>query len=568
MKKLRGLCVGGGYFAKFHLDAWRRIENVEIAALCDIDRPRAEALASEFGIQQTFSTLSQALDAVAVDFVDIVTPPSSHFDLVRDAAARGLPVICQKPLAPDLATSQRIIRTSEEAGIRFMVHENFRFQPWHREIKSLLQAGAIGTQLFGISCRTRMGDGWKADAYLNRQPYFRDMPRFLLQETGVHFIDTFRFLGGEIDEVYCRTRRFNDAIQGEDAAVLSVRFTNGALGNWDANRFHESTSSDPRYTFGAFQIEGDKGSIWLSEEGDITIARLGEAPAAHPYVHERIGFAGDCVRATQKHFADRLISGEEFETTRRDYLNNLYVVEAAYQSAAQNRPIRIDEVKSSAKTGPMIDLTLPINATMPGVDIAACKSIAQDGWNATTLSLYSHSGAHMDAPKHFLPQGASIDQIPLEVMVGPAKVINLAPVAPRELLTLERFSPWMPRIQSGDRLLLRTDWHRLAGTLSYRADLPRISTDLARWLVEKQVALIGVEPPSVADVNNLVELTEVHQILLEGNVVIVEGLANLDQLTQDVVEFIAIPLRVEGGDGCPVRAIAIESRHAPLADEI
>ena len=70
--------------------------------------------------------------------------------------------------------------------------------------------------------------------------------------------------------------------------------------------------------------------------------------------------------------------------------------------------------------------------------------------------------------------------------------------------------------------------------------------------------MIGVEPPSVADVNNMAELTEVHQTLFRGNVMIVEGLANLDQLTTDEVEFIALPLRIVGGDGCPVRAIAIE----------
>ena len=89
--------------------------------------------------------------------------------------------------------------------------------------------------------------------------------------------------------------------------------------------------------------------------------------------------------------------------------------------------------------------------------------------------------------------------------------------------------------------------------------MPRILIDLARWLVERQVAMIGVEPPSVADVNNMAELTEVHQTLFRGNVMIVEGLANLDQLSSDEVEFIALPLRIVGGDGCPVRAIAIES---------
>jgi kynurenine formamidase len=109
------------------------------------------------------------------------------------------------------------------------------------------------------------------------------------------------------------------------------------------------------------------------------------------------------------------------------------------------------------------------------------------------------------------------------------------------------------------RLLFRTDWHKRFGTAAYRDELPRISLELARWLVDQQVSLIGVEPPSVADVNNLTEVTEVHHTLFRGNVLIVEGLAHLDQIQSAEVEFIALPLNVTGGDGSPVRAIAIES---------
>jgi kynurenine formamidase len=81
---------------------------------------------------------------------------------------------------------------------------------------------------------------------------------------------------------------------------------------------------------------------------------------------------------------------------------------------------------------------------------------------------------------------------------------------------------------------------------------------LARWLVQRQVGLIGVEPPSVADVNNSEELARIHTILFEGDVIIVEGLANLDAITQPRVHFIVLPLKIGRGDGCPVRALAVE----------
>jgi arylformamidase len=206
----------------------------------------------------------------------------------------------------------------------------------------------------------------------------------------------------------------------------------------------------------------------------------------------------------------------------------------------------------------VIDLTLPVDGQMPGVDISIAKRLEVEGWNATTLSLYSHVGTHMDAPRHFLLEGATLDQQDLSVCVGPATVVNLAPAEPRQLITVDDLSSVLESIAPGARLLIRTDWHKRYGTPEYRNELPRISLELAQWLVERKVAMIGVEPPSVADVNNPRELTDVHQTLFRGNVLIVEGLANLDQIKSPNIEFIALPMKIIGGDGSPVRAIAIE----------
>lgn len=206
----------------------------------------------------------------------------------------------------------------------------------------------------------------------------------------------------------------------------------------------------------------------------------------------------------------------------------------------------------------IIDLTLPVDNDMPGVTITTVRRLEADGWNATTLSLYSHSGTHMDVPHHFLPGGPTLDRQDLTACVGPAKVIDLASATPRQLITVDDLGPAAETVGPGDRLLLRTDWHRRYGTPAYRDELPRISLELGHWLVERGVAMIGVEPPSIADVNNLEELTEVHQTLFHGGVLIVEGLAYLDRLSSAAVEFIALPLKVVGGDGSPVRAIAIE----------
>ncbi|MEM9418005.1 MAG: cyclase family protein [Planctomycetota bacterium] len=206
----------------------------------------------------------------------------------------------------------------------------------------------------------------------------------------------------------------------------------------------------------------------------------------------------------------------------------------------------------------VIDLTLPVDDTMRGVDISVARRLEVEGWNATTLSLYSHSGTHMDAPHHFLPGGDTLDQQDLSVCIGPATVINLAPAEPKQLITVDDLGELAGSIEPHARMLFRTDWYKRYGTDAYRDELPRISIELAHWLVEHEVAMIGVEPPLVADVTNMEELTEVHQTLFRGGVLIVEGLAYLDQLESTTVEFTALPLKINGGDGSPVRAIAIE----------
>ncbi len=283
MIPLRGLCIGAGYFSRFHLDAWNRLEGVTCVGVCDLDIDRAQAAAKSHDIDRWFDDPARALDELRPDFADLITPPETHLDLIQRAAERSVPIICQKPLAPDLPTSQRIVEICQKANVRLMVHENFRFQPWHREIKRLLEDGVIG-ELHTLSVRTRLGDGWGAEAYLDRQPYFRTMERLLIFETGVHFLDTFRYLGGEITDVYAKLRRLNPAIVGEDAATLQVTFRSGAIAMWDANRYNESTSEhdDPRYTFGTFLLEGTHGSISLGLDGQLTIKPLGERASTHP----------------------------------------------------------------------------------------------------------------------------------------------------------------------------------------------------------------------------------------------------------------------------------------------
>ena len=340
MSRLKGVAVGAGYFSQFHFDAWSRIADVELTAVCDLDLKTAEDAANRCNIARHYVDFARMLDTEQPDFVDIITRPDSHLLLVKEAASRGIPIICQKALAPTFDEAQDIVRISEAADVPLMVHENFRFQPWYREIRRQIDQGAIGERLHSISFRCRTGDGWQQNAYLDRQPYFRDMPRLLIFETGVHFVDTFRYVAGEIDGVYASLRKLNPDIAGEDSAMVMFEFNSGATGMWDGNRFNEPTSPDARFTFGEALIEGNGGSLRLAGTGRLTIHPLGEPQKDIDYAFENRGFAGDCVLATQQHFVDCLRAGRAFETSGSEYLKSLTVVDAIYRSAETQAPVR------------------------------------------------------------------------------------------------------------------------------------------------------------------------------------------------------------------------------------
>lgn len=207
----------------------------------------------------------------------------------------------------------------------------------------------------------------------------------------------------------------------------------------------------------------------------------------------------------------------------------------------------------------VIDLTLPLEHGMRGVEFDTKYTVAEQGWNARTLHLYSHAGTHMDAPIHFEAGPQTIDGIALERCLGRAWVASLEAIDPRTPITPELLGDTADRVEPGDALLLRTGWSQHVGNPDYyRDEFPPVSPELGRWLVDRGVRLVGVEPPSVGDVHDLPAVTEIHKILLGGDVIIVEGLTNLDQLTDDSCFFAAVPLPVAGGDGCPCRAFAIE----------
>lgn len=208
----------------------------------------------------------------------------------------------------------------------------------------------------------------------------------------------------------------------------------------------------------------------------------------------------------------------------------------------------------------IIDLTLAYSSVIRGFTSEPVKTLEQDGWNASTLCLYSHAGTHMDSPYHFEVTDERIDQIPVERFISKAHVVTVEIHQSQQLITENDFAGIEDKIQFGESIIVKTGWYQFVETDRYRTDLPRISEEAAHWLVSKKINLLAVEPPSVADVNNLREVTKIHQILLGGNIIIVEGICNTDNLVTKTVELITLPLKIKDGDGAPARVIAIQKK--------
>lgn len=241
---LKVCTVGAGYFAQFHHDGWARNEDVTLSAVCDSSDDAARATAEKHGIPGTYTDLDAMLDAEKPDLLDIVTPPPTHFGFITSAIERKIRcIMCQKPFCETLELAEKATALAEAAGLVLVVHENFRWQPWHVHARQIIDQGALG-QMYQITFRLRPGDGQGRDAYMERQPYFQTMEKFLVHETAIHLIDVFRFLlNEEPSAVYAALRRLNPAIKGEDAGMMLFDFPSGARAVFDGAHL-ESRSAD------------------------------------------------------------------------------------------------------------------------------------------------------------------------------------------------------------------------------------------------------------------------------------------------------------------------------------
>jgi D-apiose dehydrogenase len=322
--------IGAGWVTQHHLKGWAALrDRAVVVAIADPSAERRGARASAFHIPRAYADARAMLEAGGLDAVDVAAPRAAHVELVRLAADRGLPILCQKPLAPTLAEAQALV-LAVDGRARLMVHENWRFRAYYREAAAWLRSGAIGQPFaarLDLVTSGTLPDAAGRFPALERQPFMRGEDRMLVAEVLIHHLDTLRMLLGPLRVAACTTSRTCPDLAGEDTALIQLAGASGvAVQVFATLAAHGAPPAAPD----RLEILGPDGAIRLqgselSMTGRATRRRTFDLAATYE----------DSYAAAIAHFIDRLDDGAPFETSPTDNLETLQLVEDCYRLAGR-----------------------------------------------------------------------------------------------------------------------------------------------------------------------------------------------------------------------------------------
>jgi predicted dehydrogenase len=313
-----------------HLLAWQKLgARIRLVAVCDPDTDRARKRADEFGIPHTYADAQALLADQAIDALDVASPRETHAAWVEAAAARGIPILCQKPLTPTLAEADALV-AAVAGKARLMVHENWRFRPWYRRARQWIEEGVLGDLLLGRMSLITSGmlpDASGQRPAFVRQPFMTGEHRLMISEVLIHHLDTMRYLCGPLRVVAARTLRTVEVAKGETFAAIFLETPAGCP--VDVTGTMAAAGFPPRAS-DRMELIGSKASLVFD---DFELRLLGDSPRQERFDGtEGYQASFDAVIA---HFVDCLRSGAPFETDPADNLETMRLVEHAYLAAGQ-----------------------------------------------------------------------------------------------------------------------------------------------------------------------------------------------------------------------------------------
>lgn len=208
----------------------------------------------------------------------------------------------------------------------------------------------------------------------------------------------------------------------------------------------------------------------------------------------------------------------------------------------------------------IIDLSHPFESGMPvfpgalEVSIEELSNVQDQGYHVKKIVFNSHTGTHIDSPFHMKAEGKALNELPVEQFFGKAFLLPLdKPKGYR--IEKEDLMVHVSALKEADFVVFYTGWQKYWGTEEYTDGFPCLSAEAVSWLTTFSLKGIGLDTISVDPMD--ASFYVVHHTLFDNNMVIVENLTNLDKLDSGFFFFSALPLNITGGDGCPVRAVAI-----------
>ncbi len=331
MDALKVALIGTGFWGRFQLAAWQEIPEARVVALCDANRARAEETAIRFRVP-AYGDAAEMLRSESIDFVDIATSPEAHEPLVSLAASHGVAVICQKPMALEYAACERMVEACRRAGVRFLIHENFRWQTPMRRVGQILKSGKIGRP---IRAHIQFSHG-QIELFDNQPSLYTD-PHFAMFDMGPHLMDLARFFFGEPLSVYAREFRAHPRFAGEDIVSVTLGF----------ERLHCHCELSWRTTDYEVFVEGMAGTVTWRPRGELTIETDSGAfketidPATYSWSDPRYGYSHPSIVTTNSHLLSALHGQCEAETTGEDNLRTMRLVDLALKSAAANQALAV-----------------------------------------------------------------------------------------------------------------------------------------------------------------------------------------------------------------------------------
>ncbi|WP_420458771.1 Gfo/Idh/MocA family protein [Neolewinella sp.] len=341
--------IGCGFWSGYQVAAWREADPTLQFVFCDRQAQKAQALADRFGAAAVYTDADDLFRDARVDAVDIITNPGTHAALTLGASERGLPVICQKPLATDQATATDAVARCRERGVALYVHENFRWQRPIRHLKMLIDGGEVGRPF-----RAHLHFNSRFPVFDN-QPELARLERFVLADLGVHLLDVCRYLFGEARRVYCVTQQVNATIRGEDVASILLRMQNGMICTVELS--YATVTDLECFPQTLAEVEGEAGTIRLLPNFEYVITTRAttrreriELPT-YDWVNPLYAVAQSAMVPLHQQFLRGLRSGDVVETTGADNLRTLALTYAAYRSADTGRAIDTEPTQPKTRPG-------------------------------------------------------------------------------------------------------------------------------------------------------------------------------------------------------------------------